>query len=334
MNFRKYNSIENTYQQKVIEQIYFHEFDKATFVVQEKVHGANFSLITDGENIEAAKRTSLLAPDEQFYNFQYVRDLYAENLLALFQDLKAEFPATKQIAVFGELFGGSYAHADVPINKTMTKVQKGIDYCPENDFYAFDIILNAEQYLDADTCNALFEKYGFFYAKTLFEGDLQTALDYSCVFESLIPAWKGLPAIENNICEGIIIRPKQPLFFGNGSRVILKKKNEKWVEKTRKTRAPKGKVELSEAAQNLWDELNSFITLNRLNNVLSKEGAFEPQLMGKIIAATTQDVRQDFFKEHEHAFYALDKPEQKRLNKLMNSAIVQLIKTELMGIPI
>ena len=46
--FKKYNSIENTYREKEVEQIYLHGYDKETYVVQEKVHGANFSFITNG----------------------------------------------------------------------------------------------------------------------------------------------------------------------------------------------------------------------------------------------------------------------------------------------
>ncbi len=43
MNFRKYNSIENSYQSSFIEKIIQNGFENETYVVQEKVHGANLS---------------------------------------------------------------------------------------------------------------------------------------------------------------------------------------------------------------------------------------------------------------------------------------------------
>ena len=70
--FKKYNSIENTYREKQIEQVYLHGYDNEKYVVQEKVHGANFSFITDGEVIQVAKRSGLIAEDEKFNNYKFV----------------------------------------------------------------------------------------------------------------------------------------------------------------------------------------------------------------------------------------------------------------------
>lgn len=43
MKFKKYGSIENSYRHKTV-QIAQLEFGREEFVVQEKVHGSNFSL--------------------------------------------------------------------------------------------------------------------------------------------------------------------------------------------------------------------------------------------------------------------------------------------------
>ncbi|MDN5422778.1 MAG: hypothetical protein L0G39_16725, partial [Chryseobacterium sp.] len=50
MIFKTYNSIENAYQARVIDQIRLQGFGDEVFIVQEKVHGANFSFFTDGVN--------------------------------------------------------------------------------------------------------------------------------------------------------------------------------------------------------------------------------------------------------------------------------------------
>lgn len=61
------------------------------------------------------------------------------------------------------------------------------------------------RYLSVDEANAFFEAEGFFYAKTLFRGSLAECLKYPNAFQSKISQWLGLPDIEDNICEGIVV---------------------------------------------------------------------------------------------------------------------------------
>jgi Rnl2 family RNA ligase len=336
MEFKKYTSIENAYQKQVLEQIMIHGFNEETYVVQEKVHGANFSFFTDGKTIKIAKRSDFIEDSDKFYNAHKVLDNYKEAVFKLFEVTKEKFPETEFVAIFGELFGGSYNHKEVVPNSTEIKVQKGIDYAPHNDFYAFDIKLNAKHYLNVNDCNEIFEKTGFFYAKTLFEGTLKEALEYPNEFNSLIPKWLGLPEMDTNICEGVIIRPINTRYFGNGSRVILKNKNEKWSEKShiRKERAPQKEVNFSHEAQIVWDSIQNFITINRLYNVLSKEGEFTPKMLGKVIGLFAQDVLTDFKKEHPMVMETLEKEDQKGITKRLNNVIIKVIKEEFMTLKI
>ncbi len=111
--------------------------------------------------------------------------------------------------------------------------------------------------------NEVFEEAGFIYAKTLFRGSLNECLNYPNKFQSQISGWLGLPQFDENICEGVVIRPVEPCFFGNHARVMLKNKNEKWEEKSyQKKRKPleKEEVKLSTAAQNLIEEATRYIT--------------------------------------------------------------------------
>jgi Rnl2 family RNA ligase len=336
MEFKKYNSIENAYQKQVLEQIIIHGFDKETYVVQEKVHGANFSFFTDGKTIKIAKRSDFIEDSDKFYNAHKVLENYKEAVFKLFALTKEKFPATEFVVIFGELFGGSYNHKAVAPSNTDIKVQKGIDYAPHNDFYAFDIKLNATHYLNVTDCNEIFEETGFFYAKSLFEGTLKEALEYPNEFNSLIPKWLGLPEIGTNICEGVIIRPVQTRYFGNGSRVILKNKNEKWSKKSaiRKEREPQTAVNFSNEAQTVWESIQNYITINRLYNVLSKEGEFSPKMLGKLIGLFAQDVLTDFKKEHQMVLETLEKEDQKGINKRLNNVIITVIKEELMTLKV
>lgn len=337
MIFKTYNSIENAYQTRMIDQIRLQGFGDEVFIVQEKVHGANFSFFTDGKEIKIAKRTAFIEKDEKFYNAHQILEQYRKNVINLFQKVKTIYPNVETVVIYGELFGGGYKHKEVEPVKNAIKVQAGIEYAPFNDFYAFDIKLNGVTYLDTDIINSIFEETGFFYAKTLFQGTLEEALRFPNVFNSKIPTWLGLPEM-NNMCEGTIIKTLKTKYFGNGARVILKNKNEKWIEKSKmvkkQNKTVQKTVHFSETAQNIWEEIQMYVTANRLNNVVSKIGEFEPKMVGKVIGLFAQDVLEDFEKDFPSVFTTIEKDEQKRINKKLNSAVIDCVKEELMTLKV
>ncbi|REC75854.1 RNA ligase, Rnl2 family [Chryseobacterium elymi] len=337
MIFKKYNSIENAYQARVIEQIRWQGFWDEVFIVQEKVHGANFSFFTNGKEIKIGKRTAFIEKGERFYNAHQVLERYRKNVIDLFQKLKGIYPETETVVIYGELFGGGYKHKDVEPVKDAVKVQKGIEYAPHNEFYGFDIKLNGTTYLDTDLVNHVFEETGFFYARILFQGSLEEALKFPNVFDSKIPYWLGLPEIESNRCEGTIVKTLKTRYFRNGARVILKNKNEKWIEKSKmakKDRSVQKEIHFSETAQNIWEEIQNYVTENRLNNVISKIGEFEPKMIGRIIGLFAQDILEDFGKDFPDIFNTIEKEEQKRINKKLNALIIDFIKEELMTLKV
>lgn len=338
MIFKTYNAIENAYQARVIEQIRMQGFGDEVFIVQEKVHGANFSFFTDGKEIKIAKRTAFIEKDEKFFNAHQVLERYRNNVIEVFQKVKTIHPDVETVVIYGELFGGGYQHKEVESVKDAVKVQKGIEYAPSNEFYAFDIKLNGVTYLDTEVVNQIFEETGFFYAKILFQGSLEEALKFPNVFNSKIPAWLGLPELEDNRCEGTIVKTLKTRYFGNGARIILKNKNEKWVEKAKmvkkQAKTVQKQVHFSEKAQEIWEEIQKYATANRLNNVVSKIGEFEPKMIGKVIGLFAQDILEDFDKDFPAAFMAIEKEEQKRINKKLNSLVIDFIKEELMTLKV
>ncbi|SHL86840.1 RNA ligase, Rnl2 family [Chryseobacterium carnipullorum] len=338
MIFKTYNSIENAYQARVIDQIRLQGFGDEVFIVQEKVHGANFSFFTDGKEIKIAKRTAFIEKDEKFYNAHHILERYRTNVIDVFQKVKTIHPELETVVIYGELFGGGYKHPEVEPVKEAIKVQKGIEYAPHNEFYGFDIKLNGTTYLDTDVVNQIFEETGFFYAKVLFQGSLEDALRFPNVFDSKIPAWLGLPEMENNRCEGTIVKTLKTRYFGNGARVILKNKNDKWVERSKMVKKDHKEThkpaDFSENAQNIWEEIQRYATANRLNNVVSKIGEFEPKMTGKIIGLFAQDILEDFEKDFPDAFNSIEKDEQKRINKKLNTLVIDLIKEELMTLKV
>ena len=69
LEFKKYSSIENSFNREFMERIVAEMPTDLEYVVQEKVHGANTSFLCDGKNVRFAKRTSMLEADENFYDY-------------------------------------------------------------------------------------------------------------------------------------------------------------------------------------------------------------------------------------------------------------------------
>jgi Rnl2 family RNA ligase len=331
MEFKKYSSIENSYQNSFISAIIEQGFGDVEYVVQEKVHGANFSFITNGQNIINAKRTELILDNEQFFNSKPVQENYKNKILALYSAVSKQFD-TKTVTIFGELFGGGYPHPSIPKNNYAKLVQRGIYYCPANDFFAFDILIDNEQYLDTQKTAELFKEFGFVYAKTLFKGKLSACLAYSNSFKTTIPTYFGLPELDGNICEGIVIRPVKPLFLRTGSRVLIKSKNEKWAENNKfidkeiLSKLLHEGEKLSEEASFLCEEVYKLITQNRLINLISKIGDINSKKdIGKLLGLFNKDVLIDFMKNYQNKYNTLEKHESKAVNKFLNKHAGQLI---------
>ena len=333
-HFKKYNSIENTFDKEFIERIIVEEADKQDFVVQEKVHGANVCFITDGEKVSFGKRTALVEADEKFYSYEELLERYKEKVISMFLIVKASFPDIVAITIFGEMFGGKYPHPDVKNIGSMMLIQKGVYYCPIHEFYAFDLYITTDttgRFLSVDLANDFFVKGGFLYAQTLLRGTLSECLKYPNDSPSRVGEWLNLPPIEDNICEGIVIRPVEPTYLHNGSRVLLKSKNARFEEKTTvKKRQPRIVVEpeYSEQLVELLAVVEDYVTENRLNNVASKIGQISvPKDTGKLIGLFSKDILEDFLKEHSCEYAELEKSEQKILNRHSNSLATTLIKS-------
>jgi Rnl2 family RNA ligase len=333
MQFRKYSTIENTYLTSFLDKIKTEGYDQMEYVVQEKIHGSNVCIITDGKVIQFAKRTEIIEDEASFFRINQLREKYSDKIFSLYRSLKQEFEINS-LSIFGEYFGGYYPHINVKKDLLAKTVQKGVYYLPNNEFYAFDILLNGHVYLDVDTCNRLFHEFGFVYAESLFRGNLQESVNYQNDFQSTIPDKFKLPIIEDNACEGVIIRPIKPLFLSNGSRVLLKNKNEKWTEiskRTDKHRTPKIQREnktLSNECSVLIVELETYITLNRLQNIQSKLGIIDIQKdFGKLMGLYSTDVLEEFLKMNESNYVGLDKSEQKIITKELTAMVKAFLKS-------
>ncbi|MEM6265364.1 MAG: RNA ligase, Rnl2 family [Bacteroidota bacterium] len=328
--FVKYTSIENTYRDEFLERIEGHGFGEDTFIVQEKVHGANLSYwTTDGKEFFAAKRTAPIVAGEKFYNHDSILREIQPKLSQVWLKLAGKKANLRQLTVFGEILGGEYPHEEVKPVKGAILVHKGIFYSPNNLFYAFDILINSETYLDVEIVNELFEKYELLHAKTLFEGSLKECLAYPNDFETTLPQELGLPVLTPNIAEGTVIKPVNTRHFNNGVRVILKNKNEKWAENKRYHKTIKKGDISSEKVLKLEEAILTYVTENRLDNVFSKIGQVTEKDFGKVLGMFNKDAIEDFLKDYHQITDDLDKKELKQIKKSFTSAARELINAKI-----
>jgi Rnl2 family RNA ligase len=332
MEFKKYSSLENSFRTKYMQNIVDQGLSGGTWVVTEKVHGANFSFLCDGNEVRVAKRTGLA--DEGFYNCGSVIEKYEHKVNRLFAHIKGNSEEeVDSIQVYGELAGGG---AYPGIKSQVKSVQKGVHYSPELFFYAFDIRVNHPDksvYVNYDEMVHLFQEFGFFYAKSLFKGTFQEGLEYSNEFPSTIPFSLGLPTEElgENVCEGVVIKPIEEKRFNSGERVAVKNKNEKWSEKSSKSRTPKVPVEIPEHIKGYVENISGYITENRLKNVLSKIGEVGQKDFGKVSGLFVKDAIEDFLKDNE-GFKELEKSEQKMVTKNAGRLSAELIRPAFLDI--
>ena len=319
-----------------MEKVRNHTPAETRFVVQEKVHGSNCSFLCDGEQIKFAKRTAVVADGEDFYQWQELAERYRERIFKVYRILKDRFPDLTTIIVYGEMFGGAYPHKEVKRIGAMSAIQKGVYYCPGHDFYGFDIYVYTPDeafYLDVDTTNHIFVEAGFLYAETLFEGTLDECLAYQNAFPSNLYKHFGLPEIEDNICEGVVIRPKEPLYIPNGARIIIKNKNARFAEKKAVRHEPKTPRAIPDEVAQLFDQAEAYFTAPRLDNIKSHIGEVSfPKDLGRVSGLLAKDVLEDFLKAHADDYNNLAKQEQKTLNGLLNKRAIDFIKG-IIGMP-
>ena len=112
--------------------------------------------------------------------------------------------------------------------------------------------------------------------------------------------------------------------------LLLKNKNSKFAEKKSiRKRQPRLFVEptYSDELNNLLVVAESYVTENRLNNVISKIGNISvPKDFGRLIGLFSKDILEDFLKEYESEYALVEKSEQKILNRHINKLATQLIK--------
>lgn len=299
MTFKKYSSLENHTNSKFLSKVFdyldTHGKRDVKFVAREKIHGTNFSVIITKDSITPAKRTGPILPAEKFFGYEDLMTKYKSQ----FETIQRDLDPQNSVQIFGEYAGGN--------------IQKEVDY-GEKDFYVFDILTNdgeTQHYMNDVEVTHTTVYYGLKIAPLIGSGTLEEMLKLPVEFESTIKKYDDIFAEcgslantfgikpdefkSENVSEGLVIKPVEPLFFGE-SRIAIKYKTDAFKEKG-KAKPPKIPTPLSDNDKQLLNEFSKFVEPARVRNVASHLGEITPKMFGQVMGLTMADLLKESARE-------------------------------------
>lgn len=295
-----------------------------TFVALEKIHGTNFSFISDGENVVACRRTAILKEDESFHHFQQILAQYKQSMIDLFvstqQYMKTQYQLNiQEIQLFGELYGGCYPGVDkIPQVKM---IQKGVFYSNTNDFAAFDLRFTTVEkdvhFMNWNDFEIIMNmNTNIRVVPIMLKGSWDQVSTLNPVFESIVYQFHDLPQVVNNWAEGYVIKPlKESSYDETNERLIWKLKHPDFSEMVKCSETKKPKPKSNDGGLN-YDLLESFINQNRYDNVRSK--ALDTVTVQEMVQMFQEDVWKDFDVSNASYNKEDEKMYQKKLRTLSN----------------
>lgn len=307
IKFEKYPSIENSYREKYINNwlVKFPELEMEEFIITEKIHGANFQIFITPDDFRFGKRNSFIKEDEKFFGYEPVMEKYTEMIMEMQFYLKEN--NYDSMRMFGELFGSN--------------IQKGVDYGEKKKFKVFDIYIEDRLLSQKDAVDLINDLgYGSYYVPiiTVVEG-IKKALEFDAEFDTL------LSDKEDNICEGVVIKPYRKAYTFDGLAPFhLKVKNKKFLERASKSNKPK--VAMSDKFKEVQDIYADHLTDNRLQGIFSKYGEInEPKQMGEYIEYMLEDAKEDFLKDYMDEFMEVPSGERSKIFSSSGSVVAPML---------
>ena len=351
--FTKYVHIENLHQcDKLLDKIRLAHFDnpEIKYGCFRKIDGSNVQLEIDQDgHFKAGSRNQELdLQKEDFNGLRHV--LERDKLEVKIRAMKHGYSVTQGIdedkfsfIVFGELYGGLYRHPDVQRDKDAQRIQGRIDYSPSNHWIAFDAVAvlqdGTEKWLDLDLLSKLCSENAVDYQIEDFSGTLDECLAFSPVFiDDTGHRLFGLPIIENNFAEGVVIKPYVYLEVGAlHQRVIIKNKNPRYKERIKATKAA-----TKAAGANLlpleaeWlGKLCEFMNDSRAMSAKSKLGSNAE--FGEIMQEATRDAISEFKETYGDEFERLQRENdpkdfsEKKITKAFAKYAIPFVKKAYLG---
>jgi Rnl2 family RNA ligase len=207
-----FRHIAHSYIDRLVYQKEYHD-PKYLWVATEKVKGFSMSLITDGVHISVGTRSEILSMKEHYDKvpqwYEVFRPYFSKIIETFNYCNETLFPGLRSLQIFVELFGGDYPHKDVenrhPYSKPIVR-EDPVFYSPDYHLYAFDIYINGD-FIPFNQTLEIFQSCDWLHAKVLAAGSFEEIMRFDVdKLESFIPGYFGLPEINGNIAEGIVLR--------------------------------------------------------------------------------------------------------------------------------
>lgn len=316
---------------------------RSSWIVTEKIHGANFCLVTNGEAIRSAKRKAFLPDEEDFFGHRALVATLRPSVLGLHAEALAEDPRIALVYVYGELFGGGYPHPDVPPVAGVSPVQTGCWYAPGIHLCVFDVgVLHAGAaeriYLDQPVAARLCESAGLRFAVPLARGTYEDALAFPLGFETTVPALLGLPSLgATNRAEGVVLKPASAIVVprrAGSIRPVIKRKIPEFSEDERfhgaqRWSAPPAPAAGVPALDLLRAEASLLVNENRLAAAVSKVGAVragDSARLAEVLSLVQEDLHEELGRRCGPALGALSGTEAQELSRFIEGEARALVE--------
>ena len=283
-------------------------------VILEKIHGINIRFGYVGEQFRVGGKNEEFdleksAPSAGFGFVGWLRESSIPKLVAdLAKDLKQD------IIFYGEWHGKG--------------IQKVVQYLDKKDLRIFDVLVE-DEFKSWDYVVDLSNTIGVKTVPLLYRGAPSMEIFENLRhFPSRVAYEHGFGA-EDNIAEGIVIKPTPMARNLRGDWIISKHKDPKFEERASLRKEPKAHSINPEEAYTFVEE---FFTSERLNHVLTyvRESGVDvasPKAIGLAIKGMYDDV----IKESKEEFSNLPEEIQKAINKLHSSRTKHLLERYLLG---
>lgn len=290
IRFLKYPSLVNHYALGKVRRVVDKYEDD--WVETEKIHGANASLVLaldeDGDVcVGTAKRSGFIKGDDKQFSrlITWVKEDYDKDDGGIVAELAKflKWDKVTQVHAFGEYFGGNVQKMEYDICKS-----------GDIDFKLFNVILEYAGGL-------------VHYVVARDKVDEYVSSKYVAKVKAVKPLKEfvsGYPDVQSaygGISEGSVYQPTIAYILHDGQGFLgVKYKTNEYAEVTKQQREVKPKVEYSSDFLALIEDVGSYVTANRLSNVLS-HGEFElaPQSIGGIMKVFKDDVVKEYIAEQD-----------------------------------
>ncbi len=296
-----------------------------TWVALEKIHGAQLVVGVQAGQVRFGKRKAWLTEEEPFFGWQLLRVQLGAAAQVIARAVGVEGDA---VYLYGELFGGHYPHPEVPTVPGMSPVQTGIWYAPDLRWSPFDILVARSDedegvLLAHREVEAVAREAGLVTPPVIRRGTRSEMGAVPTRAQTRVPALLGLPPIENNVAEGLVIKVDQrvpPL-----QRVSFKRKIEEFNEgRFDESEAWNPHQPLSRDELVIWAE--RLVNPARIASAVSKVGRSDA---GQVLDELVLDVRVDLELAFPLACRSLDPAAEEHLSTRIRELAVPLVQTAL-----